>query len=443
MDRRGLLIGGALSAAAVTLDGPAASAGPAIEEYPEHRTAAQLRADSAYAARQVEALASSDDRILDRLGARQETATGGLPFDRYRSAGSGTEVLVARGQIVVGPDSRVVPQARLVHSAKGPAQLAREVARLRAGGIDAGMNLVVPLGYVVKAQDYPWVTQGPGPAPATGQARVRVALVDTGIGGKRRTDGWLDGVAVGPANTDPLDVVAPAGRLDWGSGHGTFTAGIVRRVAPQCEIVMYRFTRTDGLGTDRDVADLLLRAAADGHQAGVRTIINASLGTPAVDGAPPVAMRAALDHISANYPDVLVVAAAGNMGSAEAIYPAAFGGVVAVGALMDDLSPAPFSSRGPWLTCSTVGVGVVSTFVPGVSPPEPDPSHPDQVFGADAWAMWSGTSFSAPQVSGTVARLCAENPELKTRPALARLLAGRPQLPGYGRVLRVLPGTPV
>jgi thermitase len=407
MDRRGILLGSALSAAAVALPGRPAAARPSLGDYPEHRTAARLEADRAYAARQVAALSAADDRLLDRLRARQDGAPAGLRFYRHRSAGTGTEVLVARERA--------------------------------AGG---GLDVVVPLGYVIKAQDYPWRTEGPPAAPAVARAAVRVALVDTGLAAKPRTDGWLDGVPIGPANTDPLDVLAPAGRLDWGAGHGTFTAGIVRRVAPQCEIVAYRFTRGDGLGTDQDVAALLLRAAAEGHQAGVPTIINASLGTPGIDGAPPAAMRAAIELISARYPDVLVVAAAGNMGTAEPVYPAAFDTVVAVGALTDDLRPAPFSSHGPWLTCSTVGVGVVSTFVPGVSPPEPDPGHPDQVFGPDAWAMWTGTSFSAPQVSGAVARLCAENPGVTARAALDLLLADRPKLPGYGKVLRLLPGTP-
>jgi subtilisin family serine protease len=266
-----------------------------------------------------------------------------------------------------------------------------------------------------------------------------VALVDTGIAATPRHDGWL-ARAVGDA--DPLDVMPPAGRLDWGAGHGTFTAGLVQRVAPRCEIVAYRFTRGDGLGTDADVAGALRRAAADGHRAGVPTIINASLGTPTADGTPPPAMRAAVEHIAATYPGVLIVAAAGNMGSAEPVYPAAFDQVVAVGAVTDDLEPAAFSSHGPWLTCSTVGVGVIAPFVPGISPPEPDPNHPDRTFGADSWAMWTGTSFAAPQISGAIARLCYEQAGLTPRAALDLLLAGRPHLNHYGRVLRLLPGTP-
>jgi len=469
--RRQVLLGGALGAAAVAFTGrSAAGAGPrpAVWDFPEHRTGARLATDRAYAARQVDALSSAQTRIgqiIDRLQARQDVAPAphGLPFDRYRSSGSGTELLIARGQLTVRLEqsdatrltslgytrsgtsrraSAVGPQIGVFRGDKGPAQLARDAARLRAQGIAAALNVIAPLGYVIKADDYPFVTQPLAPASAVAPAAVRVALVDTGIAAGPRPDGWLTGAVVGPGHVDPLDVLPAAGRLDWGAGHGTFTAGIVQRVAPRCEIVAYRFTRSDGLGTDQDVADMLLQAASDAHQAGVPTVINASLGTPAVDGVPPLAMRAAVEFIGANYPGVLIVAAAGNMGSAEPVYPAAFDGVVAVGALTNDLQPAPFSSYGSWLQCSTVGVGVVSTFAPGVSPPEPTPNHPDQAFGANGWGMWSGTSFSAPQISGAIAQLCCDHPGLTPHAALDLLLAGQPELPGYGRALRLLPGTP-
>lgn len=444
--RRTVLLGGVLGAATVAFPGHAAAGGRAAKigwDFSEHRGAARLAADRAYAVRQLRALSGAPERarqIIDRLQARQEVAPGGskLLFDRYRSPGSGTEVLVARGELSVGGGTR--PGVR--RSGRIPAELAREAAGLRAQGIDAAPHLVVPLGHVIKSDDHPRATEPLGSLPQITPAAVRVALVDTGIAASSRTDGWLAHAVVPAGQADPLDVMPAAGRLDWGAGHGTFTAGIVQRVAPRCEIVAYRYTRGDGLGTETDAAGALLRAAADGHRAGVPTIINASLGTPAADGTPPPALRAAVEHITASYPGVLIVAAAGNMGSTEPVYPAAFDQVVAVGALTDDLAPAPFSSRGPWVTCSTVGVGVVAPFVPGISPPEPDPNHPDQTFGPDAWAMWTGTSFAAPQISGAVARLCYEHPGRTPRAALDLLLAGGPHHTDHGRILRLLPGTP-
>ncbi|HZM81714.1 MAG TPA: S8/S53 family peptidase [Candidatus Limnocylindrales bacterium] len=522
--RRGLLAAGALGASAMFFEDRVAGADrpherpagradivdntagissgqaqrPIVEalSYPEHRTAAQLAADGPYAYRQVEALSTAQarqrvDRLIDVIRARQNAALDhlGVPFDRYRPAGSGTEVLVARGELIVrmdlpratqasdgtSPDTDALseavtarmnalgyarvadrspeltasaqtrpspPPTAVFRSHKTPNETARDLLALRAAGVVAAMNVVVPLGHTIKGDDYPVITQRIPPRPGATPAAVRVAVIDTGIAAEPRGDGWLNGVMAETDNIDPLDVLPTNGRLDWGSGHGTFTAGIVQQMAPRCEIVAYRFTRSDGLGTEKDVADTLVRAARDAHAAGVPTIINASLGTPAIDGVPPMAMRDAVEFIAASYPEVLIIASAGNLGSTEPIYPAAFDGVVAVGALTDDLRPATFSSHGSWVRCSTVGIGIVSTFVRGVVPPEPDPLVPDQNFGYDACAMWSGTSFSAPQISGAIARLCYDNPGLTPHSALDALLTGQPELPGYGRILRLLPGTP-
>jgi hypothetical protein len=59
-------------------------------------------------------------------------------------------------------------------------------------------------------------------------------------------------------------------------------------------------------------------------------------------------------------------------------------------------------------------------------------------FGPDSWAVWSGTSFTAPQVTGELARLRQEE-GLKPREALHRLLAEGEPLPDFGQALRILP----
>jgi subtilisin family serine protease len=184
---------------------------------------------------------------------------------------------------------------------------------------------------------------------------------------------------------------------------------------------------------------MLIRAADDA--AGKRLVINASFGAPAVDGVPPLAMQEAVAYISATYPDALIVASAGNDGRDLPLYPAAFPGVKAVGALTSDLTPASFSNHGSWVHCSTVGVGIVSTFVEGLLPPEPGIGA-DVHFAPDAWATWSGTSFTAPQISAAVAALCGEDATLTPRAAFDRLIAGRPTVNGFGAVVHLLPGTP-
>jgi len=476
-------------------------------DFPERRSDAQLESDRQRVRHQVDALSSPERYrrtrgVVEQIRGRQDRAPKqhALPFDVYQPPRTGdTEsfLMTARGELVVqfeapngprDPDDDVAAgkavrreaevlallgelgyqprpddpetsrrpsqdqRARVFHSRKPPAQLAKDVELLRSRGVAAALNLVVPLGYLIKSDDFPTGTTGLGRPPTGGQAtrQVRVAVVDTGFTPSPRGDGWLSNVVAAPRDLDLLDVVPEIGRLDWFSGHGTFAAGIVAQTAPLCEIVVYRFTQSDGLGTEKDLADALLQAAREGHEANVPTIINASVGTPVVPGMPLIALQNAVERIAVDYPDVLIIASAGNTGTDEPMYPAAFDGVIAVGAVEftgptgQDARPAPFSNFGGWVRCSTAGVGVVSTFVEGTEPPEPlAPQYPDEEFGPDAVAMWSGTSFSAPQISGAVAKLCYEDPALTPRAALDALLAGQPELAGYGRVVRLLPGTPL
>lgn len=428
---------------------------------PDPRTDDQRDRDKEAVRRQVEVLTDGNGdsptrrrlaEVVDRIQRRQRSAEQGVatPFIRL---GGDREVLAAVDEVVIsGDDQEVAGYTRARHvgrraglyrpqNAKGLAGLRADLKKLRAQNIRANVNPIVPLGYVIKGDAYPGLTAARPAFPAVPiDDSVRVAIVDTGLSPEVRTDSWFNGVR--PEGIDQLNVIAPLDRNDWFAGHGTFTTGIVRQVAPSAEIAIYRFTGPDGIGTDTAAADVLIKAADEG--AGRRLIINTSFGVPAVDGVPPLALQDAVEYIAETYPDVLIVASAGNDGVVEHLYPAGFDqpNVIAVGALREDLTPAGFSNRGPWVRCSSVGVGVVSTFVQGKLPPEDNLGVDDVVFGADAWATWSGTSFSAPQISGAVAALCAEDPALTPREALDRLLAGRPTLDGFGTIVHLLPGTP-
>lgn len=214
--------------------------------------------------------------------------------------------------------------------------------------------------------------------------------------------------------------------------------GIVQQVHPTADIRVYRAVDSDGIGSELRVGCAMIRAVREGAE-----ILNLSVGLQTIDDGPPVALEAALEIIGEierdEGRDVLVVAAAGNYGDTRPCWPAAFRRVVAVGAVTADLIPAPeWSSHGVWVDCSTVGEGVTSTYLAGVEAPGID-LDPD-TFGADAWAVWSGTSFAAPQITAAIARLCDED-GLTPRRALARLLDAGFALPDFGRVVRLLPGT--
>jgi len=109
---------------------------------------------------------------------------------------------------------------------------------------------------------------------------------------------------------------------------------------------------------------------------------------------------------------------------------------VSVASLAPDMLPSPWSSRGFWVTCSTIGQGLSSTFVQGR---ESDQVNPEQyAFGPDAWAVWSGTSFTAPQITGALA-LLHERYGYPLREALRQLLAAGRATPYFGQALRILP----
>jgi len=435
---------------------------------PEHRSREQIARDGAVVAEQVRVLAPGHGRARTlaataetRILSRQAGAADGNRYISSPVANTTGPVLVAEDQIVIKADEsqlaalsdtlladydlqrRAGLGTHILHGrGRSMADLRSDIARLKAQNITANINLVMPLGYVVKADAYPGFTTSLGVFPAGAiDETVRVAIIDTGRSAENRNDAWFTGVVA--AGTDPLNVLAPLDRNDWFAGHGTFTAGIVRQIAPTCEIVVYRFTGPDGLGTDDAAADMFIKAADEAARDGRRLIINASFGAPAVDGVPPLALQEAVEYIATRYPEVLIVASAGNDGSDEPLYPAAFGdfGVKAVGALNPDLSGAAFSNRGDWVDCSTVGVGVVSTYVQGKVPPEPNIGT-DVVFPADAWATWSGTSFTAPQISAAVAQLCSDTATLDPRSAFDQLLAGRPRTNEFGVVVHLLRGTP-
>ncbi len=239
---------------------------------------------------------------------------------------------------------------------------------------------------------------------------VRVAIIDTGIDPDAVTaeHGWLDGIDVDDVpkgNRDLLDSVpAPDGLLDEGAGHGTFVAGLVRQIAPQCSITAIRALDSDGVGTEFSAAEALFDlATADVAP----NLVNLSLSCLASETLGPIAIGEALGALRARHPETLVVAAAGNDGSTVPTWPAAHKAVLAVGAAVGT-GPAPYSDRGYWVDFSVPADGVVSTYVQGTRAAVDVEGCDDTVVHDGRYAAWSGTSFAAPQVTGLLATYISE-----------------------------------
>lgn len=342
--------------------------------------------------------------------------------------------------------------ARLV-AYTGTAPTSEEWSRDLAAAPGLAPVAVAVLHVVIKStRPLPTAVTGTSPVAAaqTVGNPVVVAVVDTGISPEVRRDGWLSDITRGPA-TDPLDAFPrPAGndRLDLGAGHGTFVAGIIRQVDPRAEIRMYRAMDSDGVGTEIAVACAMVQAAKDGAE-----VINLSLGGNTIDGRPSLVYEAALDaidEVSAGRPGrPVVVAAAGNAGDREPVWPAASTRVIAVAGLTAAGDGAPWSSRGPWVNVSTIGEGVVSTYVPGTAEDADTDADGDidaadenpLRFGPSSWAMWTGTSFAAAQITGAISRRCRQDAVTPQAAADLLIAAGDEVDADFGRGLEILPGT--
>ncbi len=228
--------------------------------------------------------------------------------------------------------------------------------------------------------------------------------------------------------------------LDLAAGHGSFCAGIVQQIVPEADIAVYKELDSDGLAHEVRIARTLVRAVRACLKAGQHVIVSLSFGTETADDERPVALGVALEIIDEESRkaglETLVVAAAGNFGHDRPCYPAAFPSVTAVAALTQGLLPAEWSSRGAWVDVSTIGEGVRSTFVPGIEHPSTDYRFDE--FPKSAWALWSGTSFAAPQVTGAIAKIAIEERVTPTE-AKRRLLTGAKEIPLYGKLVKVLP----
>jgi subtilisin family serine protease len=166
------------------------------------------------------------------------------------------------------------------------------------------------------------------------------------------------------------------GLFDEGVGHGTHIAGIITAMAPDAKVMPVRVLNSDGAGTLFDVVQGVVFAADRGAQ-----VINLSFSAGENSPFFAAAINYALDRRV-----VLVAAAASDAGYLE--YPAAYLGVIAVGA----------TKKGRIITdFSLPHAQLVDVFAPG------ELIYSTYTGGGFAW--WSGTSMAAPFVSAEAAIL--------------------------------------
>lgn len=266
----------------------------------------------------------------------------------------------------------------------------------------------------------PQQIEAPGAWDVTlGATNRTVCVVDTGV---RYSHEDLDG----PRYDGGHDFVNDDGDPWDDNGHGTMVTGVAAAGLDNgvgiAGLGNVAFTAAkaldaDGGGTLSDVADAITWCADhDGD------VVSMSLGTTHRSATIHDAVRYARDR------GALLVGAAGNDGPCEdcILYPAAFDEVVAVTCTDDTETQCGFSSQGPEAELAAPGHGILSTCVDG----------------DDAYCSASGTSLSAPHVSGAAALSWTRNTSVEAG-TLRDILqdtaqdlgdAGRDNLYGYGEV---------
>jgi hypothetical protein len=364
-----------------------------------------------------------DDPLPEGVEGSDDDEPGG-PY--LRKAG---EVLIAAGDVDEAAERLVGQEHRIIEpeSADLPVALAyvedvrramEQIHQPEARRLDAAPNhLFHP------APGFRWRTfEAPRPGHPRPECRTteagvaRVAVLDTGAA----DHSWFGGrVDIGPNDHERPDEDGD-GRLDANRGHGTFVAGVVLAHAPAATVRVLRVPEVGGAsGLIDDLALATALLSLDDVD-----VINLSLGgTTRQDVAPP-ATAAALAVLRERAPDTVVVAAAGNDGWSRPSWPAALKGVLAVGALNREGRPASFSNRGWWVDVWANGVDVRSTFFDWRGPLEHPLAPSEQAF--DSWALWCGTSFAAPRITGAIAT-ATEAAGSARRAAFDLLFSGRRQ----------------
>ena len=281
-------------------------------------------------------------------------------------------------------------------------------------------------------QVYAGIEPFPSVCPDGGRG-VLVYLADTGLLRDAGQHYWLAGVRVGDEAED-LDPKTPmAGSppvIPPYAGHGTFVAGVLRSVAPDTDIIVTNAFAVAGSELESDLVARLETALGLGVD-----IFHLTIACASRHDLPLLAFGEWLRRLRESK-GTICVAAAGNSSSRRPSWPAAFGDVIAVGALGSDWrGRASFTNFGPWVDVYAPGRDLVNAFATGEYKcyVRPYAGTKREFYGM---AKWSGTSFATPIVSGLIAARMSRTGENAREAAAALLAEARSQaIPGTGPVL--------
>lgn len=365
-------------------------------------------------------------RLHRNTAGRSDTFELGV---RWHPTGFGVEYMYRQGQLICRAAHLgaaldafdAIGQARPVAVVDGPA----DVLVLDIGDRDAadladalsqslGREDVVTPNHVLDTQAHsamcPATEPVPSPGPVrelaepTGDRSVRVSVIDTGFVHALAGEAGYHRFSAVSAESHPDAQVYADGtdRIQPYGGHGTAATACLLAVAGAESTTVHVDSCLVGGAVDEvTVVSALTEAVESGAD-----VVSLQAGVYTRENVPPVSFAAFRDDVLAAHPNTVVVAAAGNNGSDEAFWPAAFDWVTAVGGLTEDGSARPgWSNHGDW----------VDVYAPGDNMKVPFPNGTYEYHGGvtaeftDGHAVWSGTSFATPVVAGMIARRMIED----------------------------------
>lgn len=233
---------------------------------------------------------------------------------------------------------------------------------------------------------------------------IRIAVIDTGISYEHED---LAQNVIGHESVLDYSEDAANGRDDH--SHGTHCAGIIAAVAdngkgiagiaPAAQIYSVKVMNNKGRGDTAGIArgiNLSVRADVD--------IISMSLSQVTYDHVLGQAISMAVDK------GIVAVAAAGNYGTKQKYYPAAYEDVIAVAATANTKGGngryqlADFSNYGGWIDIAAPGAAIYSTIPSG-------------------YGYKNGTSMACPAVVGVLALILSYSPSLRNNNTRAGVAA--------------------
>jgi subtilisin len=215
-------------------------------------------------------------------------------------------------------------------------------------------------------------------------ARVKVAVIDSGVDATHPAVGWVAGggvVVIDPEAARGARVVE--GPHEDLFGHGTACAAIIRRAAPDAELYSIRVLGKRLTGRGLALAEGIRWAIANDMQ-----VINMSLSTARAD------YYGLLHELvdEAYFKGVMVVCAVNNVRAAT--YPSQYASVFSVAA-HDGTDPFGFDyNPRPPVEFGAPGIDIEVEWLGGQS------------------IRSTGNSFAAPHIAGLIARILAKHPHL-------------------------------